>query len=72
MVIDMSTLRKCKTKNLERLARSLGVVMPSALLSDHARRGELLRRIDERLRDTASTAIGAACVVAVVAIGGVL
>ncbi len=68
----MSTLRKCSTANLERLARSLGVVMPSALLSDYARRDELLRRIDERIRDTASAAIGVACVVAVVAVGGVL
>jgi hypothetical protein len=72
MRITEGLLMECKTENIERLARSLHVRMPSPLLSDHARRRELVGRIVLRLRQTASTAIGAACVVAVVAIGGVL
>lgn len=74
MVIDALLLsnRRIPLAYIERWARWLGVFSPDPRGSDHARRRELVARILYRLRQTANAALGAACVAAVVVIGGAL
>jgi hypothetical protein len=72
MTIDADLLRKCSTANLELLARSLGVVMPSPLHSDHVRHRILVRDVAAAIRESARVAVGAASVVAAAVALGVM
>lgn len=70
MLITRRVLMQCKTENLARLARALGVRMPSPMLSAYRRHRALVDIIDHALRRGASAVVGAACVVvAFVALG---
>ena len=64
MVIDTTLLRNCTLTNLERLARSLRVPLPSPLHSDHLRHRILVRDIATALREAQRAAVGAALVAA--------
>jgi hypothetical protein len=72
MTIDRPLLSRCATPNLERLARSLGVAMPSPLHSDHVRHRILVRDVAAAIRESARVAVGAASVVAAAVALGVM
>lgn len=72
MEITRRLLNNCQTANLERLARALGVRMPSPMLSAYRRHKYLVDAIDVALRRAAQVAVGAASVVATFIALGIL
>ena len=72
MNITLSLLRNAHPANLRRLARALGVPMPSPLHSDHVRHGMLARDVYRTICESARVAVGAASVVAAAVALGVM